>query len=73
MSYLTRAMKSKDPRYARIARYLGRRRNVPEEAPDEEDDLKYTRRLYHEVVGKRPYHGWDVDELLEKIEAADES
>jgi len=39
-------------------------------SPDELTDL---RAEYHEVVGKRPYHGWNADTLREKIaEAKDE-
>jgi len=44
--------------------------NVTKEAPDE---LSALRAEYQEIVGKRPYHGWDADQLREKIaEARDE-
>lgn len=36
----------------------------------EADDLTALRAQYQEVVGKKPYHGWDTDTLREKIAAA---
>lgn len=41
--------------------------NVTEEAPD---DLTALRAEYQEIVGRRPYHGWDADQLREKIAGA---
>lgn len=35
-----------------------------------EDDLTALRAQYQEVVGKKPYHGWDAETLREKIAAA---
>ncbi len=41
------------------------------DAPDPEgEDLKALRAEYQEVVGKRPFAGWDGDILREKIAAA---
>lgn len=41
--------------------------NVTEEALDE---LAALRAEYQEVVGKRAFHGWDADQLREKIAEA---
>lgn len=41
--------------------------SVTEEAPDE---LAALRAEYQEAVGKRPFHGWDADQLREKISEA---
>lgn len=74
--YMTRAMKSKDPRFARILSKLGydRRDMVAQSEPAEpvQDDLTDLRAEYQEAVGKKPYHGWDADTLREKIAEAKE-
>lgn len=66
--YFTRAMKARDPRYARIFGKLGYRATdaVAEAGPPSIDAL---RDLYEEVVGKRPFNGWDAKTLSEKIAA----
>lgn len=71
--YMTRALQSQDPRYARILGQLGH--PVPAavleiKAAEAEDELKVLRDEYQDVVGKRPYHAWEADELREKIAAA---
>lgn len=71
--YMTRALQSQDPRYARILGKLGH--PVPAavletKAAEAEDDLKALRDEYQIVVGKRAYHAWDANELREKIAAA---
>ena len=38
--------------------------------PDGGDDLDAARATYSEVVGKRPFHGWDVQTLNAKIAEA---
>ncbi|RWX78268.1 hypothetical protein EPK99_06445 [Neorhizobium lilium] len=38
-------------------------------APDESAELTKLRADYHEIVGKKAYHGWDAAELQEKIDA----
>ena len=40
-------------------------------APD--DDLSDLRAEYQAATGKRPYHGWDADQLREKIAEAEAS
>lgn len=64
--YLTRAMKARDPRYARIFDKLGYRTAdlLAEDSPPSAEAL---RDLYEEVVGKRPFNGWDAETLSEKI------
>ena len=75
-TYMDRAMKSKDPRFARVLGKLGyERRDVVAEAPtvapaDGEDALTELRAEYQSVVGKRAYHGWDEEALREKIAQA---
>lgn len=68
-SYFTRAMKATDRRYARVFGKLGYQtaemQADAEEAPAE--DIEALRATYLEVVGKRPFHGWDADALIAKI------
>lgn len=47
------------PPAALVAKVMG--------GPD--DDLSAARDEYQAVIGKRPYHGWDVATLREKIAA----
>ncbi len=74
MSYLTRAMKSRNPRFSRIFEKMGYdtkpmvAAETAVEAPV--DDLADLRAEYGEVVGKRPFMGWDAETLREKIAAA---
>ena len=73
--YMDRALKAKDPRYARILGKLGydRRDMAVDAAPGHDgDDLTALRAEYQEVVGKKAFHGWDADTLREKIAAAKE-
>ncbi|MFH5773584.1 hypothetical protein ACHFJ0_04980 [Paracoccus sp. NGMCC 1.201697] len=68
--YMTRAMKSKDPRYARILSKLGYdRRDVVAEEP-RPDDLAALREEYQTKIGKRPFNGWGADTLRKKIAEA---
>ena len=104
-SYMDRALRSSDPRFARIldkmgygTRHIisevmngrmsvndaraaigrdpldhdgdGRKGDSPK--PEASDELTEVRAEYQRVLGKRPFHGWSVDELREKIAAADE-
>lgn len=66
-SYFTRALKANDPRYARIFGKMGYDTAALVAAAPEADPLDAARELYSEVVGKRPYHGWDVETLNAKI------
>lgn len=64
-------------RYADVLQKLGRgtysTREMKPAAPDQDDDLSALRAEYQEVVGKRPFHGWDAETLRAKIsEAQDE-
>ena len=71
--YMDRAMRAADPRFARILGKLGYQRSDMTAAKVEEaeaDELDALRDEYKEAVGKRAYHGWDADELREKIAAA---
>jgi ribosome-binding protein aMBF1 (putative translation factor) len=71
-SYMTRALRAQDPRYARILGKLGygRRDMQARQDHDPEDELKALREQYQDVVGKRPYHGWDAETLKAKIAEA---
>lgn len=64
-----RAMAERD---ARVLQKLGKgsyltRDMRAQQAADSEDDLTKLRIKYQEVVGKKAYHGWDADELAQKI------
>ena len=71
-TYMTRALKSHDPRFARILGKLGyeRRDLVAAEPVADDDDLAALRAEYQDVVGKKAYHGWSADELRDKIAEA---
>ncbi len=77
--YMTRAMKSKDLRFARILSKLGydRRDMVADQAPaadetQQDDELTQARGDYQAALDKKPYHGWDVETLRAKIAEAKE-
>lgn len=79
-SYMDRALRHKDPRYARVLDKMGYRTrhmvaaSVPvETVADEADELAQLRALYQEVMGKRPFHGWDAETLKAKMAEADQS
>lgn len=75
-SYMDRAMRSADPRFARILGKLGYQRSdmvAEAEAAQAEDELTELRAQYQEAVGKRAYHGWDAETLREKIAEATEA
>lgn len=91
-SYMDRALKSRDPRYARILTKLGYATRhmqaeptalvedaLPTVEPVEAepatavDELAELRAQYQSLVGKRPYHGWDADELRKRIDEAQAS
>lgn len=79
-SYMTRAMRARDPRYATILGKLGyertdmqavqakpKRKASPMPAAD---DIKSLRAEYQRLVGKRPFNGWDAATLKTKIAEA---
>ena len=82
-SYMDRALRHKDPRYARILDKMGygTRHMVAASVPvdpvsdeaDEGDELAQLRAQYQEVMGKRPFHGWDAETLKAKMAEADQS
>lgn len=43
---------------------------VVEPVNTDDDALTALRAQYQDVVGKRPFHGWDAETLLEKIAEA---
>ncbi|AHE56017.1 hypothetical protein [Sphingomonas sanxanigenens] len=77
-SYVTRALKARDPRYARVLGKLGYDTTAMAaeavdgaEAGDSGDgkpDLDALRDTYKQVIGKQPFHGWDAETLAKKIE-----
>lgn len=72
-SYMDRAMRSADPRFARVLGKLGYQRSdmaAKADAEKQEDELTDLRAQYQEATGKRAYHGWDVDTMREKIAEA---
>jgi len=66
-SYFTRALKARDPRFARIFGKMGYATTDLVAAEPEADPLDEVRQLYTKVVGKKPYHGWDAETLHTKI------
>ena len=74
-SYMTRALRSRDPRYARVLRKMGYAEPTTaaaDPAPSLEDEMRALREEYEAVMGRRPFMGWSRDVLLEKIAAAGE-
>lgn len=76
--YMNRALRSRDPRYARVLSRLGygRRDMVAEPRPtpaDPFEELAAFRSEYRLVVGRQPFHGWDAETLRAKIAAAREA
>lgn len=73
--YMTRAMKARDPRYARVLGRLGYERTdmVPQDdvKTPPGGDLAALRKEYEAKVGKRPFMGWDADTLRAKITEAE--
>jgi len=60
------AMRSRDRRYRKIFKRMGYLRRDQRAEPDS-SELAEARAEYQRVVGKRPYHGWSVDELNERM------
>lgn len=62
-------------RYADILQKLGRgtymTRDMQAQARRDDEELSALRVEYQEVVGKRPFHGWDADELRQRIAEAE--
>ena len=60
-----------DVRYADILQKLGRgtymTRDMQAQALRDDEELSRLRAEYQEIVGKRAFHGWDADQLREKI------
>lgn len=69
--YKTGTVREMEMRYADILQKLGRgsyaTRELRPADPVEPDLLSELRAEYQKVVGKRPYHGWDEDELRKRI------
>jgi hypothetical protein len=78
-SYMTRALKHSDRRFARILGGLGYesadlvatdQQRKPQAKPTRIDDLAALRDEYQKALGKRPFHGWDAAALRAKIDEA---
>lgn len=63
------AFTANNERDARILCGIGKARRA-EKAEPVKDELAELRAEYQEVVGKRPFYGWDADTLREKIAEA---
>lgn len=80
--YMERAMKSRDPRFAKVLGKLGYSTRdmianpvvaeVHQEQPTPVETLDELRSRYYSTLGKRPYYGWDEAELLKRINEANE-
>lgn len=84
--YMTRAIKARDPRFARVLDRLGYERTdlVASDPLDHDgdgrkggaktpagDDIASLREAYKAKIGKRPFMGWDADTLKTKIAEAE--
>lgn len=73
-AYYTRALQSKDPRFARIFEKMGYSTTALQaDNTVQPVDLSALRDEYEKVLGKRPFNGWDADELNSRIAKARES
>lgn len=88
-NYMTRALKSRDGRFAVILGklgYTGTEEGVDQPRPSRKPkstakapaapvepvaDLGELREKYFDVIGKRPFHGWDEEELQRRIDEAE--
>jgi hypothetical protein len=69
--YMDRAERARDPRFARVLGKLGyERRDMVAAAPTVADGIAAARDEYERALGKRPFNGWNVATLREKIAAA---
>jgi len=76
LSYMTRALTARDPRFARILGKLGYDTTAltAQEAGGVGSgeggaaDIAKLRADYDAMFGKKPYHGWDAATLASKIE-----
>lgn len=66
-AYFTRALKANDRRYARVFEKLGYRTTDLVASDDAPMDIHALRDLYEQVVGKKPFNGWDAETLSDKI------
>ncbi len=66
-NYIDRALRARDPRYAKIVERLGYATKAPK------GDLADLRAEYQDVFGKKPFMGWDADTLRAKIDAKKEA
>lgn len=61
-------------RDAIILQKLGRgtymTRDMQAQSQRDDEELTALRAAYQEVVGKRPFHGWDADTIRRKIDEA---
>ncbi len=70
---LERIANARDPRIRRIASKMGyQTRAMSADEPVEikatiDDDLTSVRAEYEAKMGKKPYHGWDVETLRAKM------
>lgn len=85
-TYMTRALKAHDSRFARVLGRLGYERSdlVATDPLDHDgdgrkggakppagDDIAALREAYEAKLGKRPFMGWDADTLKTKIAEAE--
>ena len=69
--YYHRALKASDRRYRQAFERMGYdRRDMRAAGAPKPDELAELRAEYQAVIGKRPYHGWDADELRSRIAEA---
>lgn len=70
LGYDTRELKAKQPSEEVAVEESAKEVIVEETSP--EDSLKNARSQYEQTFGKKPYYGWNVEQLLEKIAKANE-
>ena len=70
-SYMDRALKAHDPRYARILGKLGYERSdmTPAEGSPEPDELEAARAEFTRVTGRKPSQKWGIETLRKRTVA----
>lgn len=74
-SYMNRALRSRDPRFARVLGKLGYG-VAPEKrvgAVPTFTDLDKAREEYRALYGRQPYQSWDIQKIREKIAAHEDA
>lgn len=69
-TYMTRALQASDRRFSLVLGKMGHKAPLLPTVVPSKDELTALRAQYLDVVGKKPFHGWDAATLKTKIAEA---